>query len=86
MIMDWLRARRAGSARAAKQRLQFDLVHDRAGLSPAKIEVMKNDLIAAISKYVDLDSRRVDITLTRDRRKQRLVADIPLVPRRQRAH
>ncbi|MCH7567517.1 MAG: cell division topological specificity factor MinE [Nitrospirae bacterium] len=86
MIIDRLRARRGGSARAAKQRLQFVLVHDRAGLSPAKIEAMKNDLTAAISKRVDIDSKRVDITLMRDRKKQRLVADIPLAPRRQRAH
>ncbi|MFQ5942391.1 MAG: cell division topological specificity factor MinE [Anaerolineales bacterium] len=86
MIIDWLRARRGGSARTAKQRLQFVLVNDRAGLSPAKIEAMKDDLIAAISKHVDIDSKRVDITLTKDRRKQRLVADIPLATRRQSAH
>jgi cell division topological specificity factor len=86
MIIDWLRARRGGSARMAKQRLQFVLVNDRAGLSPAKIEAMKDDLIAAISKHVDIDSKSVDISLTRDREKQRLVADIPLATRRPRAH
>ena len=68
MIIDWLRARRGGSARTAKQRLQFVLVNDRAGLSPAKIEAMKDDLIAAISRHVDIDTDRVEISLTRDRK------------------
>jgi len=86
MIIDWLRARRGGSARTAKKRLQFVLVNDRAGLSPAKIEAMKDDLIAAISRHVDIDSKRVEISVTNDRKKQRLVADIPLATRRQRAH
>ena len=86
MIIDWLRARRGGSARTAKQRLQFVLVNDRAGLSPAKIEAMKDDLIAAISKHVAIDSKRVDISLTKDRKKQRLVANIPLASGRQRAN
>jgi cell division topological specificity factor MinE len=73
MIIDWLRARRGGSARTAS-------------LSPAKIEAMKDDLIAAISRHVDIDTKRVEISLTKDRKKQRLVADIPLATRRQRAH
>jgi septum formation topological specificity factor MinE len=47
---------------------------------------MKDDLIAAISRHVDIDTKRVEISLTKDRKKQRLVADIPLATRRQRAH
>ena len=86
MIIDWLRARRGGSARTARQRLQFVLVNDRAGLSPAKLEAMKDDLIAAISRHVEIDSKRVEFTLTRDRKKQRLIADIPLATRGRRAH
>ena len=32
------------SARTAKERLQLVLVHDRADLSPGKLEALKNDL------------------------------------------
>ena len=86
MIMDWLRRRRTTSASTAKERLQLVLVNDRAGLSPAKIDAMKDDLIAAISRHVDIDKRAVEISLTKDRKTQRLVADIPLATRRQKAH
>lgn len=86
MILDWLRGRRTTSASTAKERLQLVLINDRAGLSPAKIDAMKDDLIAAISRHVDIDSRAVEISVTNNRRKQRLVADIPLATRRQKAH
>ena len=86
MILDWLRGRRTTSADTAKERLQLVLINDRAGLSPAKIDAMKDDLIAAISRHVDIDSGAVKISVTKDRKKQRLVADIPLATRRQKAH
>ncbi len=70
--------RRRGSAGAAKERLQLVLVHDRAGLSPGKLEALKDDLIAAISRHVDIDPRAVDVSITKERGRHRLVADIPL--------
>lgn len=86
MILNWLLGRDRGTAKTAKERLQFVLVHDRAGITPATIEAMKDDLIDAISRHVAIDSKAVEITLTKDRTKQRLVADIPLAAKRSRAH
>jgi cell division topological specificity factor len=86
MILNWLLGRTRGSASAAKERLQFVLVHDRAGITPATIDAMKDDLIKAISQHVEIDSKSVEITLTKGRRTQRLVADIPLATGRQKAH
>ena len=83
MIIDWLLGKERGTARAAKERLQFVLVHDRSGITPAKIEDMKDDLISAISRHVDIDSDGVEISLSKSRRTQKLVADIPLASRRQ---
>lgn len=85
MILNWLLGRDRGSAKTAKERLQFVLVHDRAGITPATIDAMKDDLIDAISRHVAIDSEAVEITLTRDRSKQRLVADIPLASQRSRS-
>jgi len=69
---------RAQSADDAKERLKLVLIHDRAGLSPGKLEALKDDLIRVIEKHIAIDTQEVEITLTRDRDRQRLVADIPI--------
>lgn len=84
MILDRLRGRDRRSANRAKERLQLVLVHDRAGLAPGRLQALKDDLIRAISKYVDIDQQAVEVSLTKDRERQRLVADIPLVEGRAR--
>jgi cell division topological specificity factor len=79
-----LRVGRRGSATDAKERLQLVLIHDRAGLSPGKLDALKDDIIDLLSRYVEIDRKEVQISLTRDRDQQRLVADIPLAPPRTR--
>ena len=69
---------RKRSASSAKERLQLVLVHDRTDLTPAQLESLKNDLLKAISNYIEIDPDAVQIGLERDGRSQRLVADIPL--------
>lgn len=67
------------SAQSAKERLMFVLVHDRADISPATMEQIKDEIIAVISKYVTIDRDNVDINLTQTARENRLVANIPLL-------
>ena len=69
---------RKRSATSAKERLQLVLVHDRTDLTPGQLESLKDDLIKAISQYIDIDPEAVRIELEKDGREQRLVADIPL--------
>ncbi len=69
---------RKKSASSAKERLQLVLVHDRTDLTSAQLDSLKDDLIKAISQYIDIDPEAVRIDLERDGRSQRLVADIPL--------
>ena len=69
---------RKRSASSAKERLQLVLIHDRTDLTPAELESLKDDLLKAISRYIDIDPEAVQIGLERDGRSQRLVADIPL--------
>ncbi len=66
------------SAHSAKERLQLVLIHDRVDITPATLEALKNDLIAAISRHIDIDPSSVHIDLENEGRSQRLVADIPL--------
>lgn len=69
---------RKKSASSAKERLQFVLIHDRTDLSPVELEALKDDLIATISRHVDIDPSGVMINVAQDGRSQRLMADIPL--------
>lgn len=70
--------KRKKSAASAKERLQLVLVHDRTDLTPAQLDDLKDDLLKAISQYIEIDPDAVRIELERDGRSQRLVADIPL--------
>ena len=76
---------RKKSADNAKERLQFVLIHDRTDLTPAELDSLKDDLIATISRHVEIDAQAVQIGVQHDGRSQRLVADIPLKAARRRA-
>lgn len=69
---------RKRSAQSAKERLQLVLVHDRTDLTPAELDELKDDLLKTISRHIAIDPDAVQISLERDGREQRLVADIPL--------
>ena len=84
--MNWIErlAGKGQSARQAKDRLKLVLIHDRTELDPTQLDALKDDLIDVISRYVPIDRDEVRITLNTDGREQRLVADIPLHPKRKR--
>lgn len=69
------------SRQIAKERLQFVLVHDRAQISPQLLETLKDEIIAVLSRHLDIERDGVEITLSQNRRESRLQADIPLVRR-----
>lgn len=74
------RTRTAGSAETAKERLQFVLLHDRISLPPERLKMMKEEIIAVISKYVAVTGSDVDIALKqRDRHSNMLIAEIPFL-------
>ena len=69
---------RKRSAQSAKERLQLVLIHDRTDMTQVEMEALRDDILAVISRHVDIDPEGVRIDLERDGREQRLVADIPL--------
>ena len=71
--------RNRGSGATAKQRLQLVLVTDRNNLPPEKLQQMKDEIIAVISKYVSISPDKVEINVEQRERDNWLVADIPLL-------
>lgn len=77
-FFDRMFGREKGTGNKARERLQFVLVHDRINLPPEKLMAMKQEILAVISKYVNVDEDNVDIELMQgSRRDSRLRADIP---------
>lgn len=72
------------SAIHAKERLKLVLIHDRTDLAPDQMELLKNELLQVISKYIDIDPTAVNINMMQEGREQRLVADIPIRPSQRR--
>lgn len=48
----------------AKKRLQFVLIADRVGCTPEILEMIKDDMIKAISKYMEIDTTGLEIKIT----------------------
>jgi len=79
-FLDRLLKREPTSANQAKERLKLVLIHDRTDLTPGSLETLKDELIAVISRHVEIDPAAVRIEMTHEGREQRLIADIPLRP------
>jgi cell division topological specificity factor len=78
-FLDRLLGRHTPSSREiAKERLQLVLAYDRIKISPELLQTLKNELIAVISKYVEIDREGVEVTFSQGKRRSRLIADIPL--------
>ena len=52
------------SSDVAKDRLKLLLVSDRANCTPELMEMIKNDIIMVISKYMVIDADGLDIQIT----------------------
>ncbi|MEH2942355.1 cell division topological specificity factor MinE [Lachnospiraceae bacterium KK002] len=61
-LMDLFKKKTSGDI--AKDRLKLLLVSDRANCSPDVMEMIKNDIIQVISKYMEIDADGLDIQIT----------------------
>ncbi|MGL4800567.1 MAG: cell division topological specificity factor MinE [Cellulosilyticaceae bacterium] len=52
------------SGNVAKDRLKLVLIHDRMNCSTELLEMMRADIIAVISKYVDIDTDDFNIEVS----------------------
>jgi cell division topological specificity factor len=62
----------------AKERLKVVLVHDRIKVNPELLELIKADLLAVISRRLEVDEQNVQINVAREDRWDRLRADVPI--------
>ena len=61
-FMDFFKKKSSGDV--AKDRLKLLLISDRADCSPDVMEMIKNDIIKVISKYMEIDTDGLDIQIT----------------------
>ena len=52
------------SKEAAKERLHLVLMQDRANVSADFLELMKQEIIEVIKKYIEVDEKEIDVRLT----------------------
>lgn len=73
------------SREAAKERLHLVLMQDRANVSADFLELMKQEIIDVIKKYIDIDENAIDVRLTNKENEDgtngapALYANIPII-------
>ena len=73
------------SREAAKERLHLVLMQDRANVSADFLELMKQEIIEVIKKYIDVDESAIDVRLTNKENEDgtngapALYANIPII-------
>lgn len=68
------------SGSVAKERLRLVLVTDRADSMPEHVmEALREEMLAVITKYMDIDQEQLEFTLNRSDDEVALVANIPIL-------
>lgn len=81
----WKIFKKKNSSNIAKDRLKILLISDRVNCSPEMMELIKNDIIKVISKYMKIDAERMEIEITKKDSKGRngifpsIYANIPII-------
>lgn len=70
--------RKSNSGEVARERLRVVLMQDRMSLSPHIVEKMKEDLVDALSRYMDVDRGRIEVEWRRNDGEPALVASVPV--------
>ena len=84
--MEWFKnlfGQKTPPAKMAKDRLLLALSYDRVNCHPETLEMLKNDILNVLRKYMEIDDSELDIQVTQtvnDRNEQvpALFANIPI--------
>jgi cell division topological specificity factor len=77
-FIDRILGRHQPSRTTAKDRLRLVLLHDRTDIPGAMLEQMRLDMIAVLSKYVEIDQDALEVNLEKEDGSVALVASIPI--------
>src|SRR5471032_2304086 len=72
------------SSVTARERLRLVLLSDHLSLAPDVVESLRADLIAVISKYVEVDEAHCDVTFEQQDSAVAMLANIPILSMRSR--
>lgn len=78
-FLEKLFGRTETSKDTAKSRLKLVLMHDRAAIPAAMLEQMRSELLAVLSKYVEIDQAALEMNLERSEGSIALLANIPIL-------
>jgi cell division topological specificity factor len=67
------------SASTAKERLRLVLMTDHLALAPEIIDAMKRDLVDVVSRHVEVDREKIEVTFERQDRALAMLANIPIL-------
>lgn len=71
--------REEASKTLAKERLRLVLMSDRVSLAPEVFDEMKNEMLAVIRRYLEIDERALDMHFENLERQFALLASIPVL-------
>ncbi|MGB9867399.1 MAG: cell division topological specificity factor MinE [Bacillota bacterium] len=77
-FLDRLFQKEPPSKEIAKERLRRVLIMDRASVSPQLMQALRDEIILAVNKYVEIDERSMTVDLKSGDSSVALVASIPV--------
>jgi cell division topological specificity factor len=77
-LIERLFGRNNSSGVDAKRRLKLVIANDRSGLSQEMLEMMRRDILEVVSRYVEIDSEEMELSLESDQRMTALIANLPV--------
>ncbi len=70
---------RQTSSATAKERLRLVLLSDHLALAPEMVEDLKRELVAVLSRYVEVDPEKIDVTFEQQERAVAMLANVPII-------
>jgi len=66
-MMEWISnlfSKKPSSSNIARDRLKLVLIHDRVNCSTDLLEMIKNDILKVLVKYMDIDEKELDLEIS----------------------
>ena len=70
---------REKSGETAKERLRLVLMSDHLSLAPDLVEQMKQDLVAVVSRYMEVDRDKIDVRFEHQDSVFAMLANVPII-------